>query len=177
MSASGGSFNWAVAGGVAVALPLTILAAYWVYALVSHPFINDISTDLDQPPVFRRMPASSPHPGEAVAQQQRKAYPDVVPLRVGVPPQRAFGAVLSLLRERGWKVVAVDDAGLRVEATSQSRIFRFVDEIAVRVTDGPEGARIDMRSRSRVGRSDLGVNAKRIRAFLADLEVRLGTKR
>jgi uncharacterized protein (DUF1499 family) len=74
------------------------------------------------------------------------------------------------VRARGWEVVAADAAGRRVEATDQTYFFGFKDDVAIRVSAIPDGSsRVDVRSVSRVGRSDIGTNAKRIRAFLADL--------
>jgi len=65
----------------------------------------------------------------------------------------------------GWRVVSSAPAEGRLEASDTTRWFGFTDDIVVRVTAAPNGSRIDVRSASRVGRSDLGVNARRIRAF------------
>jgi uncharacterized protein (DUF1499 family) len=69
----------------------------------------------------------------------------------------------------GWQVTGEDAAAGRIEAVATSRLFRFRDDVVIRVQAGPQeqGARIDVRSRSRIGQSDLGANAERIRAFLA----------
>jgi uncharacterized protein (DUF1499 family) len=157
--------------GVAVAAPLVAVAMYWVYAGLTHPMINDIVTDPERPLAFRAMPRLAPYPGEAFASRQREAYPEVVPLQLAVPPGQAQALALELIRRRGWQLVIVDEAGFVIEATARSLIFRFTDEIALQFTEAPGGSRVDMRSRSRAGRSDLGVNARRIRTFLDDLEV------
>lgn len=158
--------------GVLATLPVIATAAYWVHAARTYPMINDISTDLDEPPVFWEMPNPTDHPGEAFAAKQRAAYPDIVPLMLAAPAPQVFGHARALVRERGWSVVAEDEADLRIEATEKSRLFGFVDEVVLRIAETPDGTRVDMRSRSRLGRSDLGVNAARIRAFLTDLAAR-----
>lgn len=160
--------------GAAVIAPLLAMGAYWAYAGLTHPVINDIVTDPDAPLAFQAMPQTVPYPGEVFAGQQRAAYPDVLPLQLGTPPRQAHALALELMRTRGWTVVSVSPSELRIEATEQSMLFRFTDEIVLQVTESATGARIDMRSRSRLGRSDLGVNAKRIRAFLAELQARAG---
>jgi uncharacterized protein (DUF1499 family) len=102
-----------------------------------------------------------------VAAVQKRAYPDLAPLTLAVPPDRAFARVQAAARSMGWRIVADVPADGRLEAIDTTRWFGFADDIVVRVTATPNGSRIDVRSASRVGRSDLGVNAKRIRAFLA----------
>lgn len=156
--------------GAVVAAPLVAVATYWVYAALTHPMINDLVTDPEAPLAFRAMPQAVPYPGEAFAGRQREAYPEVAPLKLAVPPGQVHALALELMRRRGWQLVSVDEAGFVIEATAQSLIFRFTDEIALQVTEADEGSRVDMRSRSRVGRSDLGVNARRMRTFLDDLE-------
>lgn len=163
--------------GVLATLPVIATAGYWVHAARTYPVINDISTDLDDPPVFWDMPNPTDHPGEVFAAKQREAYPDIVPLTLPVPAQPVFEHARVLVNERGWSVVAEDDIDLRIEATDRSRLFGFVDEVVLRIAATPEGTRVDMRSRSRLGRSDLGVNAARIRAFLDDLAARNQTSR
>ena len=74
----------------------------------------------------------------------------------------------------GWRIVAAVPADGRLEASDTTRWFGFTDDIVVRVRPAPNGSRIDVRSASRVGRSDLGVNARRIRAFLAALSAPSG---
>lgn len=101
---------------------------------------------------------------------QRAAYSDVGPLELPVSADEAFAAALALVEERGWEVLSADPAESQIEAIAHSRLFGFEDEVAIRVTETDTGARIDMRSRSRLGQIDRGANARRIAAFLADLE-------
>jgi uncharacterized protein (DUF1499 family) len=154
-------------GGVAAAPVSHLRAAGRV------PPIHDISTDLDDPPRFvavlpRRAGAPNPaeHGGAPVAAQQRAGYPDLGPARFAAPPERVFPRVVDAARELGWEIVAVDPREGRLEATDRTRWFGFRDDVVVRVrADGPN-SRVDVRSVSRVGRSDLGANARRIVRFL-----------
>jgi uncharacterized protein (DUF1499 family) len=84
-------------------------------------------------------------------------------------PDRVFDRALSVARKLGWVVVAAVPAEGRIEATDTTRWFGFKDDVVVRVAPAAGGSRVDVRSVSRVGRSDLGTNARRIRAFLREL--------
>jgi uncharacterized protein (DUF1499 family) len=120
------------------------------------------------------MPTPTDCPGRQVAELQRAAYPDIVPLELSVAPAQAYARALALVRERGWTVVASVPEEGRIEATVESRLYGFVDEVAIRVQPRGAASVVDVRSRSRLGRIDRGVNAKRIRALLADLRTRGG---
>ena len=141
------------------------------------PPIHDISTDTIAPPRFveaagvrRQQQGNSLDYSEEVAALQRQGYPELAPAFLGVPPADAYRKALALVQARGWQVVAADEAGRRIEATARTFWFGFKDDVAIRVSAIPDGtSRVDLRSVSRVGRSDIGTNAARIRAFLADL--------
>jgi uncharacterized protein (DUF1499 family) len=139
----------------------------------SVPPIHDITTDPEDPPQFAallalRQGASNPpeHPGEEVAAKQREAYPDILPMRFDSPPivvvERARRAAESLR----WEIVAVDEEAGRIEAIDRTFWFGFVDDVVIRVREHGDGSRLDIRSKSRVGRSDVGANARRIRRFM-----------
>lgn len=158
-----------VLAGVAVGVPRAFLRI-----AQRVPPIHDITTDLADPPAFVAVlplragaPNGSAYGGDSVAAQQRASYPDIVPLHVAAPPGVAFARAAAAARAMGWDVVAADSAAGRVEATATTRWFGFKDDVVVRVR--PEGAssRVDVRSVSRVGKSDVGANAARIRAYLA----------
>ena len=88
---------------------------------------------------------------------------------------KAFAKALEVARSMpGWIIVASDPDAGRIEASQQSRWFRFTDDIVIRVASDEAGSRIDMRSTSRQGRSDFGVNAARIRAYMSALHQRIG---
>ncbi len=162
--------TWALGtAAVLLSAPVLIAGAQWKLAEHLYPPINDISTDTADAPVFWDMPTPTDYPGRQTAELQRAAYPDVVPLDLQLPPAEVFERALALVRSRGWTVVAsVPDEG-RIEATVESRLYGFVDELAIRVRAKESGSIVDVRSRSRLGRIDRGVNARRIRTFLAEL--------
>ena len=136
------------------------------------PRIHDISSDLDNPPVFvailpLRANAVNPaaYGGPEIAAQQRLGYPDIVPLKLAMSTANAYAKALSVAKKKGWEIVADDPAGGRIEATATTRWFGFKDDVVIRVLPAAGGSLIDVRSVSRVGKSDVGTNAKRIRNF------------
>jgi uncharacterized protein (DUF1499 family) len=156
-----------------IALVLVGNAARWSMRARSVPPIHDITTDTENPPQFiaiAPLRADAPNPAEyggaEVAVQQREAYPDIQPMLMTEPPETAFQRALSAAREMGWEIVNINADSLRIEATDRTFWFGFRDDIAVRLT--PAGGRtvLDVRSKSRVGRSDVGTNAARIRKYL-----------
>jgi uncharacterized protein (DUF1499 family) len=143
------------------------------------PAIHDITTDTLQPPPFLAilpLRAGALNPGEyggqEIAAKQKQAYPDVVPLTLPLPPDRAFDRALAAARAMGWELVASDPAGGRIEATDTTFWFGFKDDVVVRITPQPSGSRVDVRSLSRVGGGDIGTNAARIRSYLAAVKAR-----
>ena len=92
-----------------------------------------------------------------------------MPLIVGLRPDVAFARALETAQQMGWTIVASDESAGRIEASQKSRWMGFTDDIIVRVTPASSGSRIDLRSSSRYGRSDFGVNAARIRDYLTAL--------
>jgi uncharacterized protein (DUF1499 family) len=133
------------------------------------PAINDITTNPADPPGFtvaaREIGEPLAYPGESFATRQREAYPDVATIVVEAPPAQALARARSAAQALGLEIVAEDASAGTLEARATSRVFRFVDDVAIRVRPTGQGSMIDVRSRSRVGRGDLGANAKRIRAL------------
>ncbi|MGD9885600.1 MAG: DUF1499 domain-containing protein [Reyranella sp.] len=170
-------------GFVAAVLAIAIgaAAAYtplsWFQRAQQMPELNDISTDIANPPPLvvtlqlRRGAANSPAwPGTSAGVLQRSAYPDIVPVILAVPPAEAFKRVDEVAMAMGWDVVARAPADGRLEAVATSDWFGFRDDIVVRIRPDGAGSRVDIRSKSRSGESDLGVNAQRIREFTARLK-------
>lgn len=160
----------------AVALSLLPLAALLVLGVKSRgvPPIHDISTDTVNPPAFTVLAAarkpeqnSVQYPGGEVAAQQEAAYPQVKPYLSGAAVPMVYAACLETAKRLGWEVVAQDPDAGRIEAVATTAVFRFQDDVVVRVTATDAGSRVDVRSASRVGVSDFGANAKRIQEFLA----------
>lgn len=141
------------------------------------PAIHDITTDMQDPPAFvalaaarKAAPNALAYPGETTARQQREAYPGIQPIILNLPLAEAMDAAEATAREQGWAVVEVGDTTL--EATATTRWFGFKDDVAIRLSEVADGVRVDVRSASRVGRSDVGTNAARIHAYLAALRRR-----
>jgi uncharacterized protein (DUF1499 family) len=173
--------GWArAAAAVVLALLVVAVPLYWLRVARSVPPIHDITTDTARPPDFeavvplRAGAANPPEYDPSVAPLQREAYPDVVPLEVSRPPGEVFEHARAAAEAMRWEVVAVDPARGRLEAVDTTFWFRFEDDIVVRVTPVETGTRVDVRSKSRIGRSDVGTNARRIRTYLADVARRAG---
>jgi len=160
----GRGFAWIGVGSGLAAVAILVLA---LRPGADLPAINDITTDLEDPPLFSATDRDMSYPAERFAPQQRAAYPDLEPIRVSSAPDRALVLASETAESLGWEIVSVDPAAGRLEAREVSPIFRFVDDVVVRVRPTAAGTVIDVRSKSRDGRGDLGVNAKRIRAFAA----------
>lgn len=127
------------------------------------PRINDITTDTANPPAY--MTAKVGYPGEQFAKQQRSAYPDIQPIQLDVAPKEAFERAVRAAEAMGWEVVGRDAKAGTIEAVDTTKWFGFKDDVAIRVRAEGTGSRIDIRSKSRVGRGDMGTNARRIRAY------------
>ena len=146
------------------------------------PSINDITTDPGNPPAFAATlaarAAESGGPAEyspEMAVEQRSAFPDIAPVTTPLPPAEAFKRALETARGMpGWTIVANDAASGRIEASQSSLFYGFTDDVVIRVAAAGAGSRIDVRSKSRQGRGDFGVNAKRVRGYLAALTRKLG---
>jgi uncharacterized protein (DUF1499 family) len=116
--------------------------------------------------------------GLYAAELQRKAYPEVEPLNVTATPKLAYDAAMAAMLRRKWRVV-VDrppQPGRRdgqIEAVARTTIMGFREDVVLRVRAVEDGARIDVRSASRYGRTDFGSNAARIRSLLDDIDARV----
>jgi uncharacterized protein (DUF1499 family) len=188
LALAGPQLRWRGVGVLCVTLCASAALVYvpWYYSRLRRtlPPIHDITTDTKDPPAFRAaLPArvaesavSTDYDDAAVPQLQQAAYPDVAPLKVALPVATAFNQALQVARSMpGWTIIAADADTGRIEASQQSRWFRFTDDIVIRVSCDAIGSRIDMRSTSRQGRSDYGVNAARVRAYIDTLRQRLGS--
>lgn len=177
----------AVLGLVPLALPLLTVGRQNFEV----PPIHDISTDLDNPPQFDvvlslRKPGdnSADYGGASVAQQQRGAavYKDIEPLELPLSVAQATQLAEQVARGLGWRVIASYPARGHLEAVDRTRLLGLSEDIVVRIQpSGGESAnqkasKVDIRSASRVGISDLGSNGERIRSFLKEMR-RRGTSK
>jgi uncharacterized protein (DUF1499 family) len=175
--------------GIAIAVAAFAASAATAYVPLHYdqirqsvPPIHDITTDTENPPAFaavvaaRNAEGGNPvaYEGAKIAEQQKRAYPDIAPLIFALPPDRAFSRALDTVHGMGWTIVTADPTTGRIEASDRSRWMGFTDDIVIRVAAKDSGSRIDVRSSSRLGRSDFGVNATRIRSFLAALRADAG---
>ncbi len=170
----------ALIGAAGAGLAFSIPASYRPGPEI--PPIHDITTDTTNPPEFvdvlplrANAPNTTVYGGgegetpESLAQQQLEAYPDIVPQRFDASPEEVFERALAAANSLGWEIVAAEPAEGRIEATDTTFWFRFKDDIVVRIRPDGNGTLLDARSVSRVGRSDVGKNAARLRSFFAAL--------
>ncbi len=142
------------------------------------PRINDFTTDPADPPVFHHATGLPANVGRDMtypagfAAIQHECCADLRPARIALPPADAFARAGSVAKRMpAWTVTQSDPADGSLEAVATSRLFHFQDDIVIRVrADGERASRVDVRSKSRDGKGDMGVNAARIRAYVAELE-------
>lgn len=174
--------------GAAVALVVGLLAwgvpYMWMKRAESLPPIHDITTDTRNPPQFQpdvlalrtaAHAANSPvYGGSRVAKLQRRAYPNIRPMDFDLPVDKVFAAALRTVKRMGWKLDSQNRATGIIEASSRTFWFGFTDDVVIRIESQDGRARLDIRSESRIGASDLGRNAQRIGRFRAALYRELG---
>jgi len=166
-----------VGAGGAAAMLAAVVFIFIAVGSRGAPRINDYTTDLADPPAFQHatsLPANNGRdmtypPGFAAVQQA--CCTDLQPVHLPVPPAEAFTRAQSAAaRMPAWTVTNADPATGTIEAVATSRLFHFQDDIAIRIRPDGNGSRVDMRSKSRDGQGDMGVNAARIRTYVAALE-------
>ena len=162
-----------------------VVLAYPAYLALQYrklPKIYDITTDPIDPPRFEALAAlrngdgtnTAVYAGLYSAEQQQKFYPDIEPVQIELPPDRAYAIALKLVNRRKWFVV--DERAPqpprrvgRIEAVARTPIMGFREDISIRVQPDGEDSRIDVRSASRYFDSDLGSNAARVTKLVEDL--------
>jgi uncharacterized protein (DUF1499 family) len=166
-------------GALLLALILAGGAAYFPLSMRDAaskvPPIHDITTDTANPPVFVAIaplragaPNGVEYKADENAAKQQEAYPDIQPLVMpDVAPADLFARAEKAARAMNWEIVAAEAAEGRIEATDTTQWWGFKDDVVIRIAAEGNGSRLDIRSMSRVGKSDIGKNAERIRKFLA----------
>ncbi|MBT5186623.1 MAG: DUF1499 domain-containing protein [Kordiimonadaceae bacterium] len=141
---------------------------------ISYPGIHDITTDTVNPPLFITLTDDREgarntlvYGGPEIAVQQIEAFPDIKPIMSGLSPDDAYAKALAVGEAMGWEIIGADPAVRRFEGTARTPYFKFVDDTVVVVSEAASGSRIDVRSVSRIGRGDIGVNALRVREFIS----------
>ena len=174
-----------IAGVVAVVFGLGAAAwpLYMQHKADAVPPIHDITTDTDDVPAFEALaaereeaPNAVDHPGQDTIDQQREAYPDVQSRRYAASAEAVFEAAKEAARVMQWQIEQADSDDGRIEAVAVTPWFGFRDDVVIRIREDGDESVVDVRSASRVGRSDLGVNAERIREFLGTLDGHFGSQ-
>jgi hypothetical protein len=163
--------------------PLAYLPAYR-----NLPALNDVTTDLATPPRFAALAKqrvetnNGPvYPAARFTELQQKSYPELRTLVIDRPVEETFELVEETAARLKWKVAVADPPVGKtakpgsLEATDQTLVMGFTDDVIVRVEGNVNRSRIDVRSASRYGAMDFGQNATRVRRFLAELKARSET--
>ena len=168
-------------GALAVVLALGFAGVIYTQVIAparAAPPLHDVTTDVNDPPPFATLTLREDNLVPFASQEEwraahRAGYPDLAPVVIQSSPTEVLGTARVLAEERGWEIASVDTNTGRMEATAFAGYIRFRDDVVVEVTPIADGStRVDMRSVSRVGVSDLGYNAARVREFLAALRAR-----
>jgi uncharacterized protein (DUF1499 family) len=168
--------NQTIVGAIGIGLALIALAniGYWYMEVQKgYPPIHDITTDIQDPPQFKAivpLRVDAPNPSEYIRdngtpESQRSFYGEIEPIIVNMPYDEAFEHALKAVNELSWTLVDENKEEGRIEAYEKLAWYGFIDDVVIRVDTTETGVEIDIRSKSRIGRGDLGVNAKRIRSY------------
>ncbi len=169
-------------GGLLIAFVVLGWPGWHVANGLTLPALNDVSTDIENPPAFSRSRAVlearrgrvPPDPPPETRAKQAAAYPQVAPITLDVPAEEAFELAQKAALNQGWRILEATKPGGRlglgrIEAVDRTLLLRLPDDVTVRVRPRADGARIDVRSASRIGKHDFGQNARRVRAYLEEI--------
>jgi len=155
---------------LAIAIPLIVT----IVRSSKYPAINDITTDFDNPPEFVFAQKLQHDPGRDMkydkatyADRQQAGYGLIGPIKERLEPSAAFERVREVAQAvPTWKITYTDTTKNTLEAVSTSRLFHFQDDVVIQIRPTPDGeSLVEMRSKSRDGKGDFGVNARRIHHF------------
>lgn len=170
--------SWMVYTSIILCLVVLGNFGYWYMEIQKgYPPIHDLTTDTENPPEFVAIvplradaPNKTEYGGQEIAEAQKAFYDGLETLRLQEPPAQAYDKALQAARQMPWKIVAESEEDLRIEAFHKLPWFGFIDDVVIRVDTTETGSKIDVRSVSRVGRGDLGVNADRIKDYMAKID-------
>jgi uncharacterized protein (DUF1499 family) len=163
-------------------------ALAFLFKLAIENPINDIATDPAQPVPFSHPSSLISAPGmqefvdssfnlnkdykPEFAEKQKRAYPDIHPVALPLDPGSAYGLVDQIVKQQHpeWRVVSENPGEGKIEVEAETPYFHFVDDLVIQVEPSGDNSRVQIRSRSRFGQSDLGMNARRIRALMTELK-------
>jgi uncharacterized protein (DUF1499 family) len=164
-----------------IALSPLVVAATVLRSIIgigSGNFIHDISTDLIDPPLFKaatKLRGTNNNPTTITphnAAIQRKLYPNITSISSPLTVTDSFKRSITIAEQLGWEIHSQDDIHFLIESIDSTKWLGFKDDIIIRVKKADSGSTIDIRSVSRVGRSDLGKNALRIQTFTKAFDTR-----
>lgn len=168
-----------ITSGLGLLVALVLLGAMY-FAVIrpagAAPALHDITTNVDNPPQFATLPLREDNliPFNSIEEWRaahRQGYPDIAPVLINKNASEVLADARALAESKGWEIANVDQQNLQIEATAYAGYLRFRDDVIIKVSPVVDGSsRVDMRSVSRVGLSDLGYNAARIREFLGELQ-------
>jgi predicted ribosomally synthesized peptide with SipW-like signal peptide len=166
--------------GVVLSLAVMGTLGYWYDEAQQYPPIHDISTDIENPPEFSAIvplradaPNDTTYGDQEKADTQREHYPDIQTFYLDVEYNEAFDRALQAAEQRPWEqIVTADKESGIIEAVDKLPWFGFIDDVVIRIdtTETPGRSKIDVRSVSRLGQGDIGVNAHRIREYLEEVQ-------
>ncbi len=153
--------------------PGTTLGPYRVTAKIGEGGMGEVyrarDTKLDRDVALKVLPQAFTDDPDRLARFEREAYPDLRSVDLETAPAQTFERALAAIEAMGWELVDEEAAAGRIEATATTFWFGFEDDVVVRIRPADGGSRVDVRSVSRVGRGDVGANARRIRAYVQHL--------
>jgi uncharacterized protein (DUF1499 family) len=164
-----------VYAGLIAAVGLLIFFVPWAKKAGDNPPIHDVTTDLANPPAFQKLTLRADNlAGVKTVENWQKihsaAFSDIKPLTLPLAPDKVIQNAEAAMRKRGWEIA--EASADRIEATETVSAFKFKDDVVLTATptaDG-QGSIVNIRSVSRVGIADLGLNAARVRALIGDLQ-------
>jgi len=175
--------------GLLAAALLLAYPGYLAVQAIRLPVLNDISTDLDDPPAFSRSRAAltardNQMPDSSSVDErhlQKQAYPNVQPILLDLDADETYKAVLKVAAARKWKIIDQTPPGGRsglghVDVVARGLVLGLPDDITIRIAPQAGQTRVDVRAVSRIGRHDFGENARRIQKFTDALEAEADSK-
>lgn len=156
----------------------------YVPAYMSQPKVNDVTTDIKEPPAFVKLARLREAAGNGAAFSRarfeavpRDTYADLKPLTIRRPVEETFDIVLDAIKRMRFEIAGEEPPtrtrpGL-IEAVDRTMVIGFYDDVSIRVVGDNQQTKIDVRSASRYGQHDFGRNASRTRRILSELKARI----
>ena len=176
--------------GIVLSCLFLAYPAFLAFQAMRLPVLNDVTTDLVDPPQFSLAPKAldarggrtPPTPPSATRQAQRAAYPEVQAILLELDADEAYQLVLQAVQACGWRIIHQSAPGGRlglghIDAVDRTLVMGFTDDVTVRVKPLAGQTKIDVRSASRYGRNDFGANARRIEIFAQAVQDQLNARR